>query len=62
MKQKTDKTSPSQKILNTAFECLSIRGYANVSIRNIADEAGVALGQMTYYYRNKERCSLRSLI
>lgn len=54
MKQQTDKTGAFQKILNTAFECLSTRGYASVSIRNIADEVGVALGQMTYYYRNKE--------
>jgi len=54
MQRRTDQASPSQRILNTAFECLSTRGYANVSIRNIADEAGVALGQMTYYYRNKE--------
>jgi len=45
---------PSEKILNAAFECLSTRGYANVSMRNIADEAGVALGQMTYYYKSKE--------
>lgn len=45
---------PAEKILNAAFECLSTRGYANVSMRNIAEEAGVALGQMTYYYKSKE--------
>ena len=54
MGRKTNKMSPSEKILHTAFECLSARGYANVSMRNIADEAGVALSQLTYYYRNKE--------
>ncbi|MFA5383237.1 MAG: TetR/AcrR family transcriptional regulator [Eubacteriales bacterium] len=55
MQQKTDKTNPSEKILVTAFECLSSRGYANVSMRNIAEEAGVALSQLTYYYKNKEK-------
>lgn len=55
MQRKTDKANTSEKILVTAFECLSTRGYANVSMRNIADEAGVALSQLTYYYKNKER-------
>jgi len=58
MQQKTDKTNPSKKILITAFECLSTRGYANVSMRNIAEEAGVALSQLTYYYKNKEKLFL----
>jgi AcrR family transcriptional regulator len=49
------KEDPSEKILTTAFECLSTRGYANVSMRNIADEAGVALSQLTYYYKSKEK-------
>lgn len=55
MSAKTEKASPSQKILMTAFECLSTRGYANVSMRDIANESGVALSQLTYYYKNKER-------
>ena len=54
MQQKTGKVNPSERILLTAFECLSTRGYANVSMRNIADEAGVALSQLTHYYKNKE--------
>jgi AcrR family transcriptional regulator len=55
MQRKTEKETPARKILTTAFECLSTRGYANVSMRNIADEAGVALSQLTYYYKNKEK-------
>lgn len=55
MQRKTDKENTSVKILNTAFECLSTNGYANVSMRNIADEAGVALSQLAYYYKNKEK-------
>lgn len=44
----------SKKILNAAFKCISTKGYANVSLRNIADEAGVVLSQLNYYYKNKE--------
>jgi Transcriptional regulator len=54
MQRKTNKEDTSLKILNAAFECLSTNGYANVSMRNIADEADVALSQLAYYYKNKE--------
>jgi len=58
MQQEAGKLSPAEKILNTAYDCLSRRGYAHVSMRDIADEAGVALSQVTYYYRNKEQLLL----
>jgi AcrR family transcriptional regulator len=54
MKEKAGKIKQSQKILQTAFQCLSTRGYVNVSMRDIAEEAGVALSQLNYYYKNKE--------
>lgn len=41
-------------ILKAATVCLAKNGYAEVSMRNIADEAGVALSQLNYYYKNKE--------
>jgi len=44
----------SQLIINAAFKHISQRGYANVSLREIADEAGVVLSQLNYYYKNKE--------
>lgn len=44
----------SEKILLTAFECISSKGYANTSMRDIADAAGVALSQLNYHYKNKE--------
>lgn len=49
-----EKANQSQKILLAAFECISSKGYANVSLREIADEAGVVLSQLNYYYKNKE--------
>lgn len=54
MNEKTNTASQSQRILNAAFTCISTKGYANVSLRDIADEAGVVLSQLNYYYKNKE--------
>ena len=44
----------SQLIINAAYKHISQRGYANVSLREIADEAGVVLSQLSYHYKNKE--------
>lgn len=46
--------SQSERILLAAFKCISTRGYANVSMRDIAEEAGVVLSQLNYYFKNKE--------
>lgn len=54
MNNEMGKMNQSQKILLAAFECISSKGYANVSLRDIADEAGVVLSQLNYYYKNKE--------
>lgn len=54
MNNEMEKMNQSQKILLAAFECISSKGYANVSLRDIADEAGVVLSQLNYYYKNKE--------
>lgn len=50
----TNRQTQSEKILLAAYACISARGYANVSMRDIADEAGVVLSQLNYYFRNKE--------
>lgn len=49
-----EKADTSKKILAAAFKCISSYGYANVSMRDIAEEAGVVLSQLNYYYKNKE--------
>jgi AcrR family transcriptional regulator len=53
MTSNTVNTQP-ERILATAFECLSAGGYANVTMRHIAERAGVALSQLTYYFKTKE--------
>lgn len=54
MPHRAKKAGPSQKILAAAYRCIALHGYANVSLRDIADEAGVVLSQLNYYYKNKE--------
>ena len=54
MLREVDRQSQSEKILSAAYGCISTRGYANVTLRDISDEAGVALSQLHYYYKSKE--------
>ena len=49
----------ARKILSAAFELLCQRGYAAVSMRDIALHAGVALSQVAYHFGNKEQLFLR---
>lgn len=44
----------SDLILKAARDCISTKGYAQVSLRTIASEAGVALSQLHYYYGSKK--------
>jgi AcrR family transcriptional regulator len=41
-------------ILETALELLTERGYEETTMRAIAEEAGIALGNTYYYFRSKE--------
>lgn len=52
--EKAKDNRQSQRIINAAFNCIAVKGYAEASLRDIADEAGVALSQLNYYYKNKE--------
>jgi AcrR family transcriptional regulator len=51
----SDKRKQSELILETAYDCIARNGYANVSMRDIANEAGVVLSQLTYYFKSKDR-------
>ncbi len=46
--------STKQKIIDAAVQCFNREGIANIRLQQIADEASVALGNLTYHYRNKE--------
>lgn len=50
----TCENAASKRILDAALRLISKKGYASVSMRDIAQEAGVAISQISYHYRNKE--------
>ena len=52
--EKENTANVSQKIRDSAYKCISEKGYAQASLRDIAEDAGVALSQLNYYYKNKE--------
>ena len=50
-----------EKILQAAFTVLSREGYENTSIKEIAEEAGVAQGLVHYYFKSKQLLVLNVL-
>lgn len=50
--QKAEKTR--QRILDTALRLFQERGYEGTTMRAVASEAGVALGNAYYYFKSKE--------
>ncbi|WP_144122963.1 TetR/AcrR family transcriptional regulator [Catellatospora sichuanensis] len=47
-------TSASTKIMDSARSCLLSEGYANLSTRKVADQAGVSLSQIHYHFGGKQ--------
>ena len=54
LNDRSTKPDAREKILQAAFTVLSRQGYENTSIRDIAEEAGVAQGLIHYYYKSKQ--------
>lgn len=54
-------TDTREKILQAAFLVLSREGYENTSIKEIAEEAGVAQGLVHYYFKSKQQLVLAVL-
>lgn len=46
--------SQETKILDAAYAVIAREGYAQTSLRQIAQEANVAVSQIGYHYQNKE--------
>lgn len=47
-------TDTREKILHAAFTVLSREGYENTSVKEIAEQAGVAQGLVHYYFKSKQ--------
>jgi AcrR family transcriptional regulator len=43
-----------EKVIEAAYKLMSDKGYEKASIKDIANEAGIAPGLVHYYFRNKE--------
>lgn len=43
-----------EEILNTARRLFNQRGYAEVSMRDIAEALGISVGNLTYHYKKKQ--------
>lgn len=51
-----------ERILEAALSALSRQGYANTSVKDIADEAGVATGLVHYYFKSKQELLVAALL
>ena len=60
MNKRSGKES-KKKIIRAAMDVFSVKGYAKASIREIAGVAGISVGGVYLYFRNKEEL-YRSLI
>lgn len=49
-------------LIEQATACLAEKGYANVSLRDIAKESGVSLGILHYYFASKEELLLSVIV
>jgi AcrR family transcriptional regulator len=57
--QKTRKGEQTrERILDAALELFRVRGYADTTMRQIAAEAGVAVGNAYYYFASKDQLIL----
>ncbi|GKX29700.1 AcrR family transcriptional regulator [Vallitalea longa] len=50
-----ERVNQSELILDAAYRCVTEKGYANISLRDIAKEANVALSQLHYYFGSKKK-------
>lgn len=61
LNDRSTKTDARERILQAAFTVLSRQGYEKTSIKDIAEEAGVAQGLVHYYYKSKQQLVLAVL-
>jgi AcrR family transcriptional regulator len=54
MKTALKREITSNRILDAAYQAIADRGWGAVTLREIAEESGVALSQLSYYFGNKD--------
>ncbi len=50
---KSKRESKKQELAKHTLETLSVLGYANTSLRDIAEQSGVSVGVLHYYFEDK---------
>src|SRR5579859_5707706 len=53
--KKVKEASTEEKIMEAARKLFTQRGYAATRTRDIAEEAGINLALLNYYFRSKEK-------
>ncbi len=61
LNDRSTKPDTRERILEAAFTVLSRQGYENSSIKDIAEEAGVAQGLVHYHFKSKQQLVLAVL-
>jgi len=61
LNDRSTKPGTRERILQAAFTVLSRQGYENTSIKDIAEEAGVAQGLVHYHFKSKQQLVLAVL-
>ena len=54
MKTALKREITSSRILDATYRAIASRGWGAVTLREIAEESGVALSQLSYYFGNKD--------
>ncbi len=52
--QLTEENSKKDEIINALFTCIYENGISGISMRQIAQQAGINLGSLHYYFKSKE--------
>lgn len=61
LNEHSTKPDTRERILQAAFTVLSREGYENTSVKDIAEEAGVAQGLVHYHFKSKQQLVLAVL-
>lgn len=59
--QKDRSEATQRRVLNATLTCIAERGYAAVSLQDIATEAGVSRGAITHHYARKSELTAAAI-
>lgn len=54
MGRKSNATARRSQIIQALYECLAVTGHESITIKKIAEQAGLAPGVIHYYFKSKD--------